>query len=108
MGEKPVIWLHGEVKSPPFTADGRLAVGRLLGRLQDGESLGLPASRPMPTVGPGCHELRVSDGEHDWRVVYYVDAVEVVVLDVFAKTTPKTPKRVIEACGRRLRLYRQA
>ncbi len=107
MDEKPVVWLHGEVKTPPFTAAGRQAVGRLLGRLQQGESLGMPTSRPMPDIAPGCHELRVNDGGHTWRVIYFLDAAEVVVLGVFAKTTRKTPKRLTDGCGRRLRLHQQ-
>src|SRR5436853_354929 len=39
----------------------------LLGDLQEGESPGLPHSRPMPGIGPRCHELRVNDGNKTWR-----------------------------------------
>jgi hypothetical protein len=35
--------------------------GMLLRRLQRGETLSMPESRPMPTIGPRCHELRVDD-----------------------------------------------
>ena len=58
---KPLVWLHGEVKTPPFTAEARVEAGFLLRRLQQGEVLGLPQSRPMPTVGRQCHELRIND-----------------------------------------------
>jgi hypothetical protein len=27
---KPVVWLHGEVKTPPFTPEGRQEAGMLL------------------------------------------------------------------------------
>ncbi len=27
---KPLVWLHGEVKTPPFSAAGRIEAGRLL------------------------------------------------------------------------------
>jgi len=30
---KPVVWLHGRVKSPPFTSGGRIEAGLLLGLL---------------------------------------------------------------------------
>jgi hypothetical protein len=58
---KPLVWLHGEVKSPPFSKNARLEAGFLLRRLQAGEKLGLPFSRPMPTIGNRCHELRIND-----------------------------------------------
>jgi len=57
------MWLHGEVRTPPLTAVARVEAGVLLRRLQRGESLGLPQSRPMPAVGRGCHELRIVDAD---------------------------------------------
>ena len=35
--DKPLVWLRGEIKSPPFSADARLEAGVLLRRLQRGE-----------------------------------------------------------------------
>lgn len=49
--DKPLVWLHGEVKSPPLSKEGRIEAGFLLRRLQRGESLGMPHSRPMPSMG---------------------------------------------------------
>ncbi len=49
--EKPLVWLAGEIKSPPFTVEGRIEAGTLLHRLQQGESLGPPSSKPMPIIG---------------------------------------------------------
>jgi len=57
--DKPLVWLHGEVKTPPFSRTARVEAGYLLRRLQTGEQLGLPFSRPMPSIGRRCHELRV-------------------------------------------------
>jgi hypothetical protein len=57
----PLVWLFGAVKTPPFSAEARVEAGFLLRRLQQGETLGLPQSRPMPTIGAGCHELRIPD-----------------------------------------------
>ncbi|MGH7236408.1 MAG: type II toxin-antitoxin system RelE/ParE family toxin, partial [Nitrospiraceae bacterium] len=42
--DKPLVWLHGEVKTPPFSAAARLVVGVLLRRLHRGERLGMPQS----------------------------------------------------------------
>jgi len=102
---RPLVWLRGEVKTPPFTAEGRLEAGVLLRRLQHGERLAMPHSRPMPSVGPRCHELRVVDERASWRIVYRLDGDAIVIADVFRKTTQTTPKRVIDDCRRRLRLY---
>jgi hypothetical protein len=60
--DKPLVWLHGDVKTPPFSPTGRLEAGHLLRLLQKGHSLSLPHSRPMPGIGPRCHELRVPEG----------------------------------------------
>ena len=106
--DKPLVWLAGEVKTPPFSADARVEAGILLRRLQRGDSLGMPHSRPMPRVGRKCHELRVPDEQTSWRIVYRTDPDAIVILEVFRKTTTTTPKRVIENCRRRLRLYDEA
>jgi phage-related protein len=103
--DKPVVWLRGEVKTPPFSAAARLEAGWLLRRLQAGEKLGMPHSRPMPTIAPRCHELRIGDTGVIWRIVYRLDPDAVVIADVFQKTTAQTPVRVIDDCRRRLRLY---
>jgi phage-related protein len=103
--DKPLVWLHGDVKTPPFSAASRLETGFLLRKLQAGESLSLPQSRPMPAIGVRCHELRITDENRIWRIVYRVDTDAVVILGVFEKKTQKTPQEVIETCRRRLRQY---
>jgi phage-related protein len=108
MTRKPLVWLHGEIKTPPFSKDGRIEAGTLLRRLQEGESLGLPHSRPMPSIGSRCHELRVRDEASNWRIMYRLDGDAVVIAEIFAKTTRKTPRLVIDVCQRRLRAYDQA
>jgi phage-related protein len=103
--DKPLVWLHGEVKTPPFSTEARVEAGVLLRRLQRGERLGLPHSRPLPVIGPRCHELRIVDGRVAWRIVYRTDADAIVIAEVFRKATQKTPTQVIENCQRRLRNY---
>lgn len=103
--DKPLVWLHGEIASPPLSSAARLKMGVLLRRLQGGESLGLPESRPLPVIGPRCHELRVVDEGSSWRLVYRVDTEAIVITNVFRKTTRATPTSVIQACKRRLSLY---
>lgn len=103
--DKPLVILSGEIKTPPMSRSARREAGVLLRLLQRGESLGLPHSRPMPVVGPRCHELRIQDENRTWRIVYRVDANEVLVVEVFAKTTRATPKSVIDNCKKRLRYW---
>ncbi len=99
------MWLHGEIRSPPFSTDARVEAGELLRRLQRREPLALPHSRPMPIVGPGCHELRIVDSRVSWRIVYHVQLDAVVILAIFAKKTRRTPVQQIEASRDRLRRY---
>ena len=101
--EKLLLWLHGEVKTPPFSSAARIEAGVLLRRLQRGETIALPHSRPMPDIGKACHELRVNDETRTWRVVYYLDIDAVVILEVFAKTSRATPDAVMKSCRKRLR-----
>jgi len=105
LSDKPLVWLHGEVRTPPLSAGARSEAGVLLRRLQRGESLSLPHSRPMSTIGRRCHELRIVDEDAIWRLVYRSDADAIVIAEVFKKKKPTTPKAVIEACRRRLRDY---
>ncbi|MDL1893679.1 type II toxin-antitoxin system RelE/ParE family toxin [Sphingobacteriales bacterium CHB3] len=103
--DKPLIWLHGEVKTPPFSGAGRIEAGYLLRRLQTGEKLALPHSRPMPSIGSRCHELRINDENRTWRILYRLEEDAILILDVFEKKVQRTPKKVIENCKRRIRLY---
>ena len=103
--EKPLAWLRGEIKTPPFSASARIEAGHLLRRVQQGEQLSLPQSRPMPAIGPRCHELRVRDRDHTWRIVYRVDPDVIPILEIFDKKTTTTPKAVIKDCRRRMRHY---
>lgn len=104
-GRKPLAWLHGEIKTPPFTEEGRREAGKLLRLLQEGEKLGMPQAELLPVVGSRCGALRVRDGRHNWRIMYRVDHDAVLVLEVYAKKTRKIPQEVIDRCKRRLRDY---
>lgn len=102
---RSLVFLHGEIKTPPFTVVARYEAGALLRRLQNGETIGMPSVRPMPSIGAGCYELRVRDEKANWRIIVRVDTNAIVVVEVFTKTTPKTPKHVIETCQLRLKRY---
>ena len=103
--EKPLAWLHGEIKTPPFSKETRLEAGFLLGKLQGGEKLSMPHSRPMPSIDKRCHELRINDENKTWRIVYRMDPDAILILEVFEKKTNQTPKNIIEACQKRIMHY---
>jgi phage-related protein len=103
--DKPLVWLKGEIKTPPFTKTARLEAGSLLRRLQRGDSLGLPQSRPMPGIGPRCHELRTRDEGLNWRIIYRIDSDAIVIVEIFAKKTNQTPAKIIDLCKTTLKAY---
>ena len=102
---KPLVWLYNEIKTPPFSKTGRIEAGVLLRRLQRGEKLSMPHSRPLPSIGLRCHELHINDSNRSWRIIYRMDPDAIVILFVFDKKTNKTPKHVIELCQKRIKLY---
>lgn len=103
--DKPLAWIHGEVKTPPLSESARMEAGYLLRRLQQGEKIGLPHSRPMPSIGRRCHELRINDEKSTWRIIYRIDTDAIVILEVIAKKTKQMPRKVIDTCKRRLKEY---
>ena len=103
--DKPLVWLHGEVTTPPLSQEARIEAGFLLRRLQRGDRLSMPHSRPMPSIGRRCHELRIPDEEQTWRIVHRIDRDAIIILDVFSKKSTQTPRGVIGACRRRLSDY---
>ena len=67
----------------------------------------MPDSRPMPSIGSGCHELRILDQRIRWRIFYYLAPEAVVILAVFKKKTQATPKSALDAARDRLKDYKQ-
>lgn len=103
--ERPLFWLHGTIATPPMSVNARRESGYLLRELQKGEMLFLPLCKPMKAIGSRCYELRVQDENVTWRIIVRIDADLILVADVFAKKTQKTPPGVLDACKRRLREY---
>lgn len=103
--DKDLVWLEGEVKTPPFSREARLEAGFLLRRLQGGESLSMPESRAMPSIGSRCHELRINDGDATWRIIYRTDPDAIVIVEVFKKKSKTTGTKRIKLCRQRLKDY---
>ena len=68
----------------------------------------MPHSRPLPSVGSRCHELRINDERTTWRIIYRIDSDAIIIIAVFSKKTRATPKAVIDECKKRLRNYDHA
>src|SRR2546425_9655195 len=93
MNGRPLVILRGEIKTPPMSESARREAGFLLRRLQQGELLALPHSRPMPSIGPRCHELRINDENRTWRIIYRIDDDAIVVVETFEKKTQRPRAR---------------
>lgn len=65
----------------------------------------MPHSRPMPSIGSNCHELRIKDTSETWRIIYRIDKDAIIVVEVFKKKTQQTPKQVIDISKKRFKQY---
>lgn len=82
----------------------KFRLGRGLFRMQLGEQIGMPNSRPMPTVAPGVSELRVKGEDGIFRVFYYTaSSLGVLVFHAFAKKAQRTPPLEMELARKRLK-----
>jgi phage-related protein len=64
----------------------------------------MPLSRPMPSVAPGVHEIRVRDRNGIYRTFYLLESEQgVLVFHAFVKKTQKTPAREVETARQRLK-----
>ena len=103
--DKPLIWLHGEIKTPPFSYAARIETGFLFRLLQMGEKLKMPHTRPMSGKDSNCHELRINDEKNTWRIIYRVDDDAIIIFEVFKKRNQQTPKNIIDICIKRIKEY---
>jgi phage-related protein len=75
-----------------------------LARLDAGQSLAMPLSRPLPSIGTGVHELRLKDRSGAYRVFYVLPGAGIVyVLHAWQKKTPTTPKSALDLARKRLK-----
>lgn len=98
---RPVCFLGDSLKSlRDFPEDARHGAGYQLEKVQRGEQ---PDDfKPMPAIGKGVEEIRVTDDSGAYRVIYVARRVDAVyVLHAFQKKTEATPKRDIDAAKRR-------
>jgi len=100
---RPVRFLGDSLKRlRDFPEDARHDAGYQLDKVQRG---GQPDDfKPMPTVGKGVEEIRVSEASGAWRVIYVARRADAVyVLHAFQKKTQATAKKDLEIARRRFR-----
>jgi len=102
---KQVVWLSGKPTTPPLSNAARIEFGYLLRFVQAGMLLSMPQSRPMPSIGKNCHELRIEDVNVTWRFYYRIDPDFIISAEWNCKKTEQTSKATIELCKRRLKVY---
>jgi phage-related protein len=98
---KPLLWLGSSLQDVRrFPPDARRLTGYQLRLVQQGLE---PSDwKPMPAVGHGIYELRISTGMA-YRVFYIAKFAEAVyVLHAFEKRTRKTSQGDIELAKTRL------
>ena len=75
-----------------------------LARLDEGQNLSMPLSRPMPSIGSGVHELRFRDRQGIYRVIYFIKrSREIWLLHAFKKKTQATPQEKIDLAKQRMK-----
>jgi hypothetical protein len=88
-----------------MSQETRVEAGFLLRQLRHAELLSMPQSRPMPSIGARCHELRVNDVSSTWRVIYRIDKDAIG----FSRSLQRRPaKRLIGTCRKCLKEYEDA
>lgn len=82
----------------------RRELGKAIFDLQKGETLKMPLSKPMFSVGTGVEELRVKDRSGIYRAFYFARLADrVVIFHAFMKKTQQTPKHEIDLGAKRLK-----
>jgi phage-related protein len=98
---KPVRFLGDSLQClRDFPEDVRHDAGYQLDKVQRGEQ---PDDfKPMPLVGKGVEEIRVTDESGAYRVIYVARRAEAVyVLHAFQKKTQATARRDIQIARKR-------
>jgi phage-related protein len=87
-----------------FPVEVRRELGKAIFDLQNGESLGMPLSRSMPSLVPGTAELRMRDRSGIYRVFYYTRSPKgILIFHAFVKKSRTTPSHELDLGRKRLK-----
>lgn len=77
--------------------------GAILTKIQKGQFVGFPDTRPMKTVAAGCFELRMKGKEGAFRAFYVIRAKQgILIFHCFKKKSRKTALQEIKTGQKRL------
>ena len=91
-------------KIEEFPEEIRGDLADALARLDSGQTLTMPLSRPMPGIGAGVHELRLKNRSSACALT---TQGTVHVIHAFKKTAQSTPRRNLELARKRLTEIKQ-
>jgi phage-related protein len=87
-----------------FPQQVRQSLGKAIWELQQGIHLGMPISKPMPSVATGVEELRVKDASGAYRAFYYARSARgILIFHAFEKKSRQTAESDIKLGRKRLK-----
>lgn len=76
----------------------------LFDELSQGKTLGMPISRPLPSIVRGLHELRLSGKGGEFRVFYFIKIGDAIyIIHAASKKKQAIDKRTIDLLKTRVR-----
>ena len=76
----------------------------LFDELSQGKSLGMPISRPLPSIVRGLHELRLSGKGGEFRVFYFIKIGDAIyIIHAASKKKQAIDKKTIDLLKTRVR-----
>ncbi len=76
----------------------------LFDELSHGKSLGMPISRPLPSIVRGLHELRLSGKGGEFRVFYFIKIGDAIyIIHAASKKKQTIDKKTIDLLKTRVR-----
>ena len=76
----------------------------LFDELSQGKSLGMPISRPLPSIVRGLHELRLSGKGGEFRVFYFIKIGDAIyIVHAASKKKQAIDKKTIDLLKTRVR-----
>ncbi len=91
---KELLKLPKEIKEDIFS---------LFEELSNGKMLSMPISRPLPGIGKGLHELRLTSRSGEFRVFYVIKPVlDIYIIHAMQKKKQKIDKRTTDLIQLRL------
>jgi phage-related protein len=101
---KVVVISQAERELRKTPKDVLLDVYSLFDELEKGKHLRMPISRPLPGIGKGLHELRLSSKAGEYRVFYLIKiGTAIYVLHATTKKKQKIDQKTTDLLRKRIK-----